>query len=108
MGTDISASAHNGGTRFSGRTAVGCDHLAAQGENISPSPTAYLVGVEEIPYDIGGAMLYEGYIASEVWKMETERVERRAAAKWRFRHLKSRESQLLTVIATNVLQLFLR
>ena len=53
-------------------------------------------------------MLYEGFIASDVWKMETKRAERRAAENWRFRHLKSKESQVLTAIVANVLQLFLR
>jgi hypothetical protein len=64
--------------------------------------------VEEIPYDRGGAMLYEGYIATEVSKFETKRSERKAAENWRFRHLKSKESQALTAIVTSVLQLFLR
>ena len=53
-------------------------------------------------------MFYEAYIASEVSKLETKRAERRAAEKWRFRHFKSKESQVLTAIVTNVLQLFLR
>jgi hypothetical protein len=53
-------------------------------------------------------MLYEGYIGSEISKLETERAERRAAENWRFRHLKSKESQVLTAIVTSVLQLFLR
>jgi FixJ family two-component response regulator len=53
-------------------------------------------------------MLYEGYIATEVAKLETRRAERSAAQRWRFRHLKSKESQVLTAIVTSVLQLFLR
>ena len=53
-------------------------------------------------------MLYEGYIATEVWKDEAKRRERKAEENWRFRHLKSKESQVLTAVITNVLQLFLR
>jgi hypothetical protein len=53
-------------------------------------------------------MLYEAYVASEVAKFETQRAERKAAENWRFRHIKSKESQVLTAIVTSVLQLFLR
>jgi len=53
-------------------------------------------------------MLYEGYIATEVSKYETKLAERKAAENWRFRHIKSKESQVLTAIVTGVLQLFLR
>ena len=52
-------------------------------------------------------MLYEAYVASEVAKFETQRVERKAAENWRFRHIKSKESQVLTDIFTSVLQLSL-
>ena len=41
-------------------------------------------------------------------RFEQERLDRKAAEGWRFRHFKSRESQVLTAIVTNVLQLFLR
>ena len=53
-------------------------------------------------------MLFEGYVASDIAKLETKRAERKAAENWRFRHFKSRESQVMTAIVTNVLQLFLR
>jgi hypothetical protein len=53
-------------------------------------------------------MLYEGYIAAEVAKFEAKRAERKAAENWHFRHFKSKESQVLTTIVTNMLQLFLR
>jgi len=53
-------------------------------------------------------MLFEGYVASEVSKYETQRAERRAAEKWRYRHLKSRESQIATAVVTAVLGLFIR
>ena len=53
-------------------------------------------------------MLYEAYVGSEVSKVETKLAERRAAERWRFRHFKSKESQVLTAIVTSVLQLFLR
>jgi FixJ family two-component response regulator len=53
-------------------------------------------------------MFYEGLIEYDVSRFETERAERRAAENWRFRHLKSRERQVLAAIVTSVLQLFLR
>jgi hypothetical protein len=53
-------------------------------------------------------MFFEGYMASEIAKMETKQAERRAAARWRFRHIKSRESKALTAIITSVLGLFVR
>jgi hypothetical protein len=53
-------------------------------------------------------MLFEGYVASDSWKLEAERVERRAAERWRFRHLKSKESQFATAVLTAVLGLFVR
>jgi FixJ family two-component response regulator len=53
-------------------------------------------------------MYFEGIVASEISKLETPRAERRAAERWRFRHLKSKESQVLTAVVTNILQLFLR
>ena len=53
-------------------------------------------------------MFYEGYIATEISRFETKRAERKAAENWRFRHLKTKESQVLTAIVTSVLQLFLR
>ena len=53
-------------------------------------------------------MYFEGLIASDIAKLETARAERKAAENWRFRHLKSKESKVLTAIVTSVLQLFLR
>ncbi len=53
-------------------------------------------------------MFFEGYVASEVSKVETARAERRAAERWRYRHLKSKESQFVTAVLTAVLGLFVR
>ena len=53
-------------------------------------------------------MDFEGTIASEIYKLESARNERAAAFKWRTRHLKSREAQVLTAAVTNVLRLFVR
>jgi len=53
-------------------------------------------------------MYFEADIGSEIARLETPRAERRAAERWRFRQLKSKESQVLTAVVTSVLQLFLR
>jgi len=53
-------------------------------------------------------MYFEGTIASDIYKLESPRTERQAALKWRTRHLKSREAQVLTAVATSVLRLFVR
>lgn len=51
-------------------------------------------------------MYFEGTIASDVYKLEMPRNERKAALRWRTRHLKSREAQVLTTAVTNILRLF--
>ena len=53
-------------------------------------------------------MLYEGYVAGEIAKLNTRRAERKAAENWRFRHLKTRETKVLTAVLASVLGLFLR
>ena len=53
-------------------------------------------------------MFFEGSVASDVSKFETARAERRAAERWRFRHIKSKESQFATAVLTAVLGLFVR
>ena len=53
-------------------------------------------------------MFFEGTIASEIYKTESPRIERKAALNWRTRHLKSREAQVLTAVATSILRLFIR
>ena len=53
-------------------------------------------------------MYTDFFVASDVAKLETKLAERKAAENWRFRHLRSKERQVLTAIVTNVLQLFLR
>jgi hypothetical protein len=53
-------------------------------------------------------MYFEGTIASDIYKLESPLSERKAALKWRTRHLKSREAQVLTAVATSVLRLFIR
>ena len=53
-------------------------------------------------------MYYESYLGSEIAKLETPIAERKAALNWRTRHMKSKESQVLTAVATSILGLFLR
>lgn len=53
-------------------------------------------------------MLYEGYVASDIAKLRVQRAERKAAERWRFRHLKTKESKVLTAVLTSVLGLFIR
>ena len=53
-------------------------------------------------------MYFEGTIASDIYRLETPRNERKASLWFRTRHLKSREAQVLTAVATNVLRLFVR
>ena len=53
-------------------------------------------------------MYFEGTVASDIYKLESARNERSAALKWRTRHLKTREAQVLTAAVTNVLRLFVR
>jgi hypothetical protein len=53
-------------------------------------------------------MYFEGTIASEIYKAEMPRKEREAALRWRTRHMKSKEAQVLTAVVTNVLRLFVR
>jgi hypothetical protein len=51
---------------------------------------------------------FEGIIASDLYKLESRRRERRAALNFRTRHLKSKEAQVLTAVVTNVQRLFVR
>jgi hypothetical protein len=53
-------------------------------------------------------MYTDPYLEYDIAKFETKRLDRKAAEAWRFRHFKSKGSQILTAIVTNVLQLFLR
>jgi hypothetical protein len=53
-------------------------------------------------------MFFEGYVASEIYKSEMPLVERKAERAWRFRNLKTKESQVLTAVLTAVLGLFVR
>ena len=53
-------------------------------------------------------MYYEGTIASDIYKLESPRNERRASLRFRTRHLKTKEAQVLTAVVTNVLRLFVR
>jgi hypothetical protein len=52
-------------------------------------------------------MYYEGTVASDIYKLEEKELERKASLKWRTRHLKSKEAQVLTTALTNVLRLFI-
>jgi hypothetical protein len=51
---------------------------------------------------------FAGVIASDLYKLESGERERKAALKFRTRHLKSKEGQVLTAVVTNVLRLFVR
>ena len=53
-------------------------------------------------------MYFEATVASDIYKLESARNERRAALKFRTRHMKSKEAQVLTAAVTNVLRLFIR
>ena len=53
-------------------------------------------------------MYFEGTIASDIYKEEMPRYERSAALKFRTRHMKTKEAQVLTAAVTNVLRLFVR
>jgi hypothetical protein len=53
-------------------------------------------------------MYFEGAVASDVYRSEEARNERKAALNWRTRHLKTKEAQVLTAVVTNVLRLFVR
>lgn len=52
--------------------------------------------------------MFEGYVATEIARLETKRAERQAAFNWRFRHLKPKSSQVINAILTSVLGLFIR
>ena len=47
--------------------------------------------------------MFEGYIASQISKDEMPRIERRAADRFRFRNIRSRESRILSAVVTSVL-----
>jgi hypothetical protein len=53
-------------------------------------------------------MYYEGTVATDIYKLNVQRDERKAALKWRTRHMKTKEAQVLTAALTNVLRLFVR
>jgi hypothetical protein len=53
-------------------------------------------------------MLFEGSVASDIYKTETPLSERRAALRFRTRHMKTKEAEVLTAVVTNVLRLFVR
>lgn len=51
---------------------------------------------------------YEGYVATQTYRDTIRLAEREAARRWRFRHLKTPESKVLTAVITSVLALFVR
>jgi hypothetical protein len=51
---------------------------------------------------------FEGTVASDLYKLEEARIERKAALNWRTRHMKSREAQVLSAALTSILHLFVR
>ena len=48
-------------------------------------------------------MLFEGTVASDIYKVSEARNERRAALNWRTRHLKTKEAQVLTATPEQLL-----
>ena len=53
-------------------------------------------------------MYYEGTVAKDIYDLEMPREERKAALRWRTKHMRTKESQVLTAVATNLLRLFVR
>jgi hypothetical protein len=53
-------------------------------------------------------MDWEGYVGKEDARWRTWEAERKAAANHRFRHFKSKESQVLSAVVTSLLALFVR
>jgi hypothetical protein len=53
-------------------------------------------------------MYFDATVASHIHRLGEKRLERKAALNWRTRHMKSKESQVLTAVVTNVLELFTR
>ena len=53
-------------------------------------------------------MYYEANVATEIYRDQVERAERKAAESWRFRKIRSPESKFLTAAITSVLGLFIR
>jgi hypothetical protein len=53
-------------------------------------------------------MYFEADVGAEIGRFKVQEAEREATLEWRTRHLRSKESQVLTTIVTAVLGLFLR
>jgi hypothetical protein len=51
---------------------------------------------------------FAGIIASDLYKLDSAKLDQKAAFNFRTRHLKSKEAQVLTAVVTNVLRLFVR
>jgi FixJ family two-component response regulator len=51
-------------------------------------------------------MLFDTNVVTQDARMRMERAEKQAAENWRFRNLKTRESQVLAAVITSVLGLF--
>ena len=89
--------------------SVRARELTSQAQDLNTTRDTTRDTTRNLTREIGGyPMLFEGYVATDIWKLETARMERRAAEKWRFRHCKSRESQIATAVVTAVLGLFVR
>lgn len=53
-------------------------------------------------------MYFESTVASDIYRLEEQQNERKAAFNWRTRHFKSKEAQVLTAALASVLRLFIR
>ena len=52
--------------------------------------------------------MFEGYIASDIYKQNLPRLEREAAFAWRFRDKKTKANQAVTAVITSLVSLFIR
>jgi hypothetical protein len=52
--------------------------------------------------------MFEGYIASEIYKDSLPRRTRAASFAWRFRNKRTKASQIATAVITSLVSLFVR
>jgi len=52
--------------------------------------------------------MFEGYIASDIYKDSLPRYNRRAADAWRFRNKRTKANQAVTAVITSLISLFIR
>jgi len=52
--------------------------------------------------------MFEGYIASDIYKDRISRATRRASDAWRFRNNRTKANQVVTAVITSLVSLFIR